>query len=180
MIHDSQVFFASWSKNYHSLDLKTGKENWQSFMVNQIQTSLTLVPGENIGITNAPIGEIVGINLEDGTIAWRLRHGDRNNQFSVLVTQNPDKQGHYLAWSRCKESQLCTLDAKTGKLIYNMDLPGLLPVCPLPIKNAFTSIWMNTEVWSFWNSEFFTGFKTHPQTQIQSSSDLLPSSPERV
>ncbi len=134
MIHDSQVFFASWSKNYHSLDLKTGKENWQSFMVNQIQTSLTLVPGENIGITNAPIGEIVGINLEDGTIAWRLRHGDRNNQFSVLVTQNPDKQGHYLAWSRCKESQLCTLDAKTGKLIYNMDLPGALTGVPFAYK----------------------------------------------
>ncbi len=134
MVHDSQVFFGSWSKNYLGLDLKTGKKNWHSFMVGRIQTSLTLVPGENIGITNVPIGEIAGINLVDGTIAWRLRHGDRNNQFSVLVTRNPERQGSYLAWSRCKKSQLCTLDAKTGKLINNKDLSGSFTSVPFAYK----------------------------------------------
>ena len=134
MIHGSQVFFSSWSKNYHSLDLKTGKENWNSFMVGRIQTSLTPVPGENIGITNTPMGEIIGINLDDGTIAWRLRHGDGNNQFSVLVTKNPDKKGQYLAWSRCKSFRLCTLDAKTGKLIHHMNLPGAFTGVPFAYK----------------------------------------------
>ena len=134
MIHGSQVFFGSWSKNYQSLDVKTGKKNWHSFMVGRIQTSLTLVPGENIGITNAPMGEIIGINLTDGTISWRLRHGDSNNQFSVLVTRDPDRQGEYLAWSRCQKFQLCTLDAKTGKLIHNIDLSGSFTSVPFAYK----------------------------------------------
>ena len=135
MIHGSQVFFGTWGKHYQSYDTKTGKKNWHSYMMGRVQTSLTLVPGQNLGITNTPLGEIVGINLDDGTIAWRLRHGDRNHMFSVLVTGNPQKKGDYLAWSRCKESQLCTLSAKTGKLIHNMEIPGSFTSVPFAYKN---------------------------------------------
>ncbi len=135
LVWDGTAYFSSWDKYYHAYDIKTGKERWSTFMGGRNQTSLTLVPGSKVGIANSKVGEIVGLNLEDGEILWRLRHGDRNHQFSVLVTEDPDRAGEFLAWSRCKEFQLCTLDAKTGKLINNIDLPGSFTSVPFAWKN---------------------------------------------
>ena len=135
MVWDGTAYFGSWDKNYHAYDLKTGNERWKQFMGGRIQTSLTLVPGKDIGVTNTKIGDIIGINLKDGEILWRLRHGDRNHQFSVLVTEDPKRPGEFLAWSRCKEYQLCTLDAVTGKLLNNIDLPGSFTSVPFAWKD---------------------------------------------
>ncbi len=129
LIWDGTAYFGSWDKHYHAYDLKTGKERWKTFMGGRIQTSLTLVPGKAIGVTNTKVGDIIGINLNDGEILWRLRHGDRNHQFSVLVTKDPN-QDRFLALSRCKEFQLCTLNAVTGELIENIDLPGSFTSVP--------------------------------------------------
>jgi outer membrane protein assembly factor BamB len=130
MIWDGTVYFSSWDKHYHAYDIKTGEERWSTFMGGRIQSSLTLVPGINIGLTNTKVGDITALNLTDGEILWRLRHGDRNHMFSLLVTQDPKRPGEYLAWSRCKRFQLCTLDAKTGKLLHNLDLPGSFTSVP--------------------------------------------------
>ncbi len=130
MIWDGTAYFGSWDRNYHAYDLKTGRSRWKTFMGGRIQTSLTLVPNSGIGVTNTKVGDIVGIKLADGEILWRLRHGDRNHQFSILVTEDPSRPNEYLAWSRCKKFQLCTLDAKTGKLLNNIDLPGSFTSVP--------------------------------------------------
>jgi outer membrane protein assembly factor BamB len=135
MIWDGTAYFGSWDKNYHAYDIKTGEKRWTKYMGGRIQTSLTYVPDSNIGVTNTKVGEIIGISLTDGEILWRLRHGDRNHQFSILVTEDPERPGEYLAWSRCKEFQLCTLDAKTGKLLNNIDLPGSFTSVPFAWKN---------------------------------------------
>lgn len=135
MILDDTVFFGSWDKNYHALNLKDGSTKWFKFMGGRIQTSLTLVPGTQIGVTNTKVGEIIGINLSNGDILWRLRHGDRNHQFSILVTPNAEKPGDYIAWSRCKKTQLCALNAKTGKLIKNIKLPGSFTSVPVAYKD---------------------------------------------
>ncbi|MEM7646609.1 MAG: PQQ-binding-like beta-propeller repeat protein [Pseudomonadota bacterium] len=125
LIWQGKVYFGSWDKSYYAYDIKTGKQIWEQFMGGRIQTSLTLVPGEGIGITNTKVGQIIGIgiDLESGAILWRLKHGDRNNQYSILVTKK-SKEETYLAWSRCKEYQLCVLNAKTGALLKNTQLPG--------------------------------------------------------
>ena len=135
MIWDGTVYFGSWDKNYHAYDIKTGKKRWSTFMGGRIQTSLSLVPGEAIGVTNTKVGDIAGLNLEDGEVLWRLRHGDSNHQFSILITEDPKQKGKYLAWSRCKKFQLCTLDAKTGKLLNNIDLPGSFTSVPFAYQD---------------------------------------------
>lgn len=135
MIWDGTAYFSSWDRSYHAYDIKTGKERWSQFMGGRIQTSLSLVPGANIGITNTKVGDITGINLTDGEILWRLRHGDSNHMFSVLITKDPDRPGEYLAWSRCKTYQLCVLDGKTGKLLNNTDLPSSFTSVPFAWKN---------------------------------------------
>ncbi len=135
MIWDGTVYFSSWDRSYHAFDIKTGDERWSTFMGGRIQTSLSLVPDANIGVTNTKVGDVVGLNLTDGEIMWRLRHGDRNHMFSVLITKDPDRQGEYLAWSRCKTFQLCTLDAKTGRLLNNIDLPGSFTSVPFAWNN---------------------------------------------
>ena len=135
MIWDGTVYFSSWDKNYHAYDLKTGNQRWKTFMGGRIQTSLSLVPHSEIGVTNTKVGDLIGINLNDGEILWRLRHGDRNHQFSVLITEDPERKNEYLAWSRCKIFQLCVLDAKTGKLLNNIDLPGSFTSVPTAWKN---------------------------------------------
>ncbi len=135
MIWDGTAYFSSWDRNYHAYDISSGKPRWTQFMGGRIQTSLSLVPEANIGITNTKVGDITGLNLTDGEILWRLRHGDRNHMFSILITEDPDRKGEYLAWSRCKTFQLCTLDARTGKLINNIDLPGSFTSVPYAWKN---------------------------------------------
>jgi outer membrane protein assembly factor BamB len=135
MIWDGTVYFSSWDKNYYAYDIKTGRKRWSTFMGGRNQTSLTLVPGTESGIANTKAGDITALNLNDGSILWRLKHGDPNHQFSILVTQDPDRKGEFLAWSRCKEVQLCILDGKTGKLIRNMALPGPFTGVPFAWKN---------------------------------------------
>lgn len=135
MINGEAVYIGSWDKNYHSYNTKTGENNWTTYMGGRIQTSLSLVPDSNIGVTNTKVGEIVGIDLSNGNIIWRLVHGDSNHQFSILITPDPDRKGEYLAWSRCKTYKLCTLDAKTGKLLNNIDLPGSFTSVPYAWKD---------------------------------------------
>lgn len=135
MIHGNFIYYGSWDKNYHAIHLKTGDILWTKFMGGRIQTSLTEVPGRNIGVTNTKVGEIIGLNLLDGEILWRLKHGDGNHQFSVLVTHTDDPGTPFLAWSRCKDYQLCVLDAVTGKLINNIDLPGPFTSVPYAYGN---------------------------------------------
>ncbi|MCB0377994.1 MAG: PQQ-binding-like beta-propeller repeat protein [Bdellovibrionales bacterium] len=119
-----RMYFGSWDKNYHAVDIATGDVLWSTFLGGRTQTSLTLVPGHNIGITNTRRGDIAGLNLENGEFLWRLHHGDSNHQFSVLVTASKDDPRQWLAFSRCKSYQLCVLDAVTGKLLHNINLPG--------------------------------------------------------
>lgn len=135
MVWDGTAYFASWDKNYYGYDIRTGKKRWESFMGGRIQTNLSLVADSQLGITNTKLGEIVAINLNDGTLAWRLKHGDSNHQFSILITKDPKRKGESLAWSRCKTYQLCTLDAKTGKLLHHIDLPGAFTSVPFAWKN---------------------------------------------
>ena len=135
MIHEGIAYFGSWDKHYHAVDTKTGKTLWSKFMGGRIQTSLTKVPGKNMGVTNTKRGEIIGIHLKTSEILWRLKHGDPNHQFSILVTHNKSSKTPFLAWSRCKEYQLCILDAITGKLIKNIDLPGPFTSVPFAYQN---------------------------------------------
>ncbi len=123
-IEDGKIFFSSWDKNLYAYDLKTGKPLWETFVGGRLQTSLSLVPERSLGITNTKVGEIIGVDLNNGEIIWRLVHGDTNNMFSVLITVDPQRKNQYLAWSRCNVVELCTLDAKTGKLIQKLTLPG--------------------------------------------------------
>lgn len=135
LIANDQAYFGAWDKHYHSLNLKTGTPLWKTFMGGRTQTSLSLVPETSIGITNTMAGEITGLNLATGKILWRLRHGDRNHQFSILITRNPSKTGQYFAWSRCKTEKLCILDAKSGKLIHHLELPGSFTSVPYAYQN---------------------------------------------
>lgn len=135
LILDEDVYFGSWDKHYHAYKIKSGEEKWATFMGGRIQTSLTPVPGADIGITNTKVGFITGLNLKNGEILWRLMHQDGNHQFSVLVTEDPERKGEYLAWSRCKQFQLCILDGKTGKLLKNIDLPGSFTSVPFAWKD---------------------------------------------
>ena len=135
MIWDGTAYFSSWDQNFHGYDLKSGQKRWEQFMGGRLQTSLTLVPGKQLGITNTRRGDLTGLHLPDGEILWRLRHGDSNNQFSVLVTQDPLRPGEFLAWSRCKRYQLCTLDGATGKLLHRVDLPGSFTGVPVAWKD---------------------------------------------
>lgn len=122
MIWQNAVYFSSWDKNFHGRDLKTGNSLWESFMGGRMQTSLSLIPDYNLGITNTRMGEIVALNLKTGDIQWRLQHGDNDHMSSALITKTFN--GKYLVWSRCKDTQLCVLDGKTGTLLHNLELPG--------------------------------------------------------
>lgn len=135
LVWDGKVYFSSWDKHYYAYDLKNGEEVWKQYMGGRNQTSLSLVPGEAIGIANTKMGDIVGLDLNTGDFLWRLNHGDRNHQFSVLISEDPERPGQFLAWSRCKESQLCVLDAKTGKLIHNLGLPSSFTSVPFAFKD---------------------------------------------
>ncbi|MCJ8277240.1 MAG: PQQ-like beta-propeller repeat protein [Bdellovibrionales bacterium] len=135
MIYNGTAYFGSWDKNYHAVETLTGKIKWSKFMAGRIQTSLTKVPGHDIGVTNTKVGEIIGLDLNNGDILWRLGHGDRNHQFSILVTHNDDKNLPYLDWSRCKQNQLCILNPITGKLVRNFTLPGPFTSVPYAYKD---------------------------------------------
>ena len=135
MVWDGTVYFGSWDKHYHAYYIKSGEERWSQFMGGRIQTSLSLIPEKEIGITNTKVGEIIGISLKDGEILWRLKHGDGNHQFSALITKDPKRENEYLAWSRCKEYQICVLDGVTGKLQNNIDLPGSFTSVPYAYKD---------------------------------------------
>lgn len=130
MIHKDAVYFSSWDKNFHGRDVKTGKALWESFMGGKMQSSLTLVPSADIGVTNTRLEELVGLDLKNGEILWRLRHGDNDHMASILVTKNPARPNQYIAWARCKRTQLCALDGKTGVLLHNVELPGSFTSMP--------------------------------------------------
>jgi outer membrane protein assembly factor BamB len=135
MVWENKVYFSSWDKYYHAYDLNTGKQVWKQYMGGRVQTSLALVPGVNLGLTNNKVGDIAALNLETGEFQWRLRHGDPNSQFSILITKDPKREDKYLAWSRCKEFQLCVLDAQTGQLIHNLQLPGSFTSVPFAYQD---------------------------------------------
>jgi outer membrane protein assembly factor BamB len=135
MIFEDKVYFASWDKSYHALNIQTGDEVWNQFMGGRIQTSLSLAPELKMGITNTKMGDIAALDLNTGEILWRLRHGDGNHQFSILITEDSKRPGQYLAWSRCKENNLCVLDAKTGQLIQKVELPGTFTSVPFAYKD---------------------------------------------
>lgn len=131
LIWEGKAFLSSWDKHYYALDLKTGATVWKVFVGGRNQSSLSLVPGLGLGLAPNKVGDIMALDLKTGEFVWRLRHGDPNHQFSVLITEDPKKAGRYLAWSRCKEFQLCVLDAATGKLLQNLDLPGSFTSVPV-------------------------------------------------
>jgi outer membrane protein assembly factor BamB len=135
LIWDGKAFLSSWDKHYYALDLKTGATVWKVFVGGRNQSSLSLVPGLGLGLANNKVGDLMALDLKSGEFVWRMRHGDPNHQFSVLITEDRQKPDRYLAWSRCKEFQLCVVDAASGKLLQNLDLPGSFTGVPVPYKD---------------------------------------------
>lgn len=134
LVFNNGIFFSSWDEHFYGLESKTGKLLWKTFSGGRSQVSLALVPQTNTALANSKSGEIVAINLDSGQLTWRLRHGDGNHRFSIVVTQ--DSNNKSLAWSRCKKYQLCILNAQSGKLIKNIDLPESFSTSPYFYKNS--------------------------------------------
>lgn len=141
-LKDGIAYVSSWDKHLHAIDTQKGEKLWSLFMGGRIQTSLSLVPDSSIGITNNKMGEIVGIDLKKGVILWRLIHGDTNSMSSVLITPGPNKKNPYLAWARCKNTELCTLNAESGQLLQQLSLPGTFTSVPYAYKNQ---IWISLD-----------------------------------
>ena len=146
LLHQGVAYFASWDKYYHALRTVDGTPLWKKYIGGRSQSSLTLVPGANMGVTNTRKGDIIGLNLKTGKILWRLHHGDPGSKFSILVTNSKKspkeglknqktKNSKPLAWSRCQRDKLCILDATTGKKLRHIQLPDMFTGVPYAYKN---------------------------------------------
>jgi len=104
--------FAEFGSNIHVIDLKTGKQRWESSEDGGFISSPALSPDESSVIFCSGYGNVVALDLWTGEVLWK-------RLFQGTIESTPVFSKNNKLFIATHEGEVAAIDSRKGKLLWN-------------------------------------------------------------
>lgn len=136
MIYSKNVFVGSWGKDFCSLNVASGENNWCVDVGGIVQSSAVLDPQSgDIIIQTANKTTLMKVDSQSGRLKWKMKFpaGARAGISSPVTIVSGKNQSQILA--TCNKGTLCLIDSKTGVVISSAEAGSAFSGAPTIFKN---------------------------------------------
>ena len=146
IVHGKKVYLSGADGLLTSYELKNGKPDWEYDLTKPLNTSLTVLPGINIGTIVDAEGYLHVLDLKAGKRKWRYNmksnskarelHGIRMSSSSqAKLNMTPESKG-WSFWGACGNNQVCAFEPFKGFMLRRFELPGPMAAAPILIDKG--------------------------------------------
>lgn len=126
---NNHLYFTDWGRNLYKLNSLTGQLAWNFELGARSQSSVTLVPEEQLGVFGANDKTIYAVDLQSGKLRWKVSAPAEDLRGSFTLAREKGN-GRRILIGPCSSSEVCVLEARSGSILQRIEVGSTVTSVP--------------------------------------------------